>query len=156
MRTPYQGDHYFSICDSRPAAEAGAFNLGQGCCCGRPAFESGSFNLEELAGPQHARPHGEEARAARRLEPWPQVRTRGHPSRRPRHSASKTRVTALMARAPQDEVGVVKDSQTRGTTARKAFICFTLRQRAGVSRSPAAVRMRSAEALACRTILSTS
>src|SRR5262245_22725126 len=40
-----------------------------------------------------------------------QVRTRGHPSRRPRHSASKTRVNALRARAPQDEVGVVKDSQ---------------------------------------------
>src|SRR5262245_4248961 len=43
---------------------------------------------------------------ARRLEPWRQVRTRGHPSRRPRHSASKTRVNALKARAPQDEVGV--------------------------------------------------
>src|SRR5262249_52825610 len=52
-------------------------------------------------------PHGEEARAARRLEPWQQVRTRGHPSRRPRS-----------ARAPQDEVGVVKDSQAlpRGRT----------------------------------------
>src|SRR5215470_19747119 len=43
------------------------------------------------------RPHGEEARAARRLEPWQQVRTRGHPSRRPR-----------FARAPQDEVAVVE------------------------------------------------
>ena len=69
-----------------------------------------------------ARPHGEEARHsrrslrtlgcdARRLEPWQQVRTRGHPSRRPRHSASKTRVNALTARAPQDEVGGRKDSQ---------------------------------------------
>src|SRR5262249_21777859 len=36
------------------------------------------------------------------------VRTRGHPSRRPRHSASKTRVTALMARAPQDEGGGIE------------------------------------------------
>ena len=43
---------------------------------------------------QHVRPHGEEARVARRLEPWQQVRTRSHPSRRPR-----------FARAPQDEVG---------------------------------------------------
>ena len=59
-----------------------------------------SFNLGDLARAQHARPHGEEARAARRLEPWQQVRTRGHPSRRPR-----------FARAPQDEVGVMKDSQ---------------------------------------------
>src|SRR5690242_6186608 len=59
-----------------------------------------SFNLGDLTGVQHARPHGEEARAARRLEPWRQVRTRGHPSRRPR-----------FARAPQDEVGVVKDSE---------------------------------------------
>src|SRR5690242_14748345 len=41
------------------------------------------------------------------------VRTCGYPSRRPRHSASKTRVDALRARAPQDEVGVVKDSQAR-------------------------------------------
>src|SRR5215467_4175876 len=46
---------------------------------------------------QLSRPHGEEARAARRLEPWQQVRTRGHPSRRPR-----------FARAPQDEVRVVE------------------------------------------------
>src|SRR4030095_16202767 len=57
---------------------------------------------------QHARPHGEEARHsrrslrtlgcdARRLEPWQQVRTRGHPSRRPR-----------FARAPQDKVGGVE------------------------------------------------
>src|SRR5689334_24844529 len=72
-----------------------------------------SFNLGDLTGVQHARPHGEEARAARRLEPWRQVRTRGHPSRRPRHSASKTRVDALWARAPQDEVGVEKDSHAR-------------------------------------------
>src|SRR5882724_8160585 len=59
-----------------------------------------SFNLGDLARAQHVRPHGEEARVARRLEPWRQVRTCGHPSRRPR-----------FARAPQDEVGVVKDSQ---------------------------------------------
>jgi hypothetical protein len=44
---------------------------------------------------QHVRPHGEEARVARRLEPWQQVRTCGHPSRRPR-----------FARAPQDEAEV--------------------------------------------------
>ncbi len=30
----------------------------------------------------NARPHGAEPRAARRLEPWQQVRTRGHRSRR--------------------------------------------------------------------------
>ena len=48
---------------------------------------------------QHARPHGEEARVARRLEPWQQIRTRGHPSRRPR-----------FPRAPQDEVEVVERS----------------------------------------------
>src|SRR5689334_6397824 len=62
-----------------------------------PAKEAVNFNLADLARVQHARPHGEEARAARRLEPWRQVRTRGHPSRRPR-----------FARAPQDEVRVVK------------------------------------------------
>src|SRR5690349_4608343 len=71
-----------------------------------------SFNLGDLARVQHARPHDEEARHsrrslrtlgcdARRLEPWRQIRTRGHPSRRPRHSASKTRVDALRAQAPQ-------------------------------------------------------
>src|SRR5215475_8899175 len=61
-----------------------------------------------------ARPHGEERRAATRLEPWQQVRTRGHPSRRPRHSASKTRVTTLMARAPQDEVRGAKTHSLSG------------------------------------------
>src|SRR5215510_11990730 len=40
-------------------------------------------------------------------------RTRGHPSRRPRHSASKTRVNALRARAPQDEVRVMEASGAR-------------------------------------------
>src|SRR5499433_952197 len=73
-----------------------------------PACEAVNLsNLGDLARAPHARPHGEEARAARRLEPWQQVRTRGHPSRRPR-----------FARAPQDEVGVIKGSQAlaRGRT----------------------------------------
>src|SRR5262244_2326344 len=70
-------------------------------------------NLGDLARAPHARPHGEEARAARRLERWQQVRTRGHPSRRPR-----------FARAPQDEVGAVKDSQARkrGRTDKESAI----------------------------------
>src|SRR5262249_22475160 len=76
-----------------------------------PAEEAVNLsNLGDLARAPHARPHGEEARAARRLEPWQQVRTRGHPSRRPR-----------FARAPQDEVGVVKDSQARKRGPKATF-----------------------------------
>src|SRR5262249_3936314 len=77
-----------------------------------PAFEAMNLsNLGDLARAPHARPHGEEARAARRLEPWQQVRTRGHPSRRPR-----------FARAPQDEVGVVKDSQALPRDERRLLL----------------------------------
>src|SRR5215510_10651699 len=72
--------------------------------------------------PQHARPHGEEARAARRLEPWQQIRTRGHPSRRPR-----------FARAPQDEVGVMD-----GFTASQPWRAKHAEQASYVSFQPAA------------------
>src|SRR5262245_10633856 len=41
-------------------------------------------------------------RGARRLEPWQQVQTRGHPSRRPR-----------FARAPQDEAEVIRSILSR-------------------------------------------
>src|SRR5262249_53028574 len=51
-------------------AEAGTQSLAEFSALDSRFRGCESFNLGDLARAQHAPPHGEEARAARRLEPW--------------------------------------------------------------------------------------